>query len=98
METGCEGLSLALFLFAIAGNVTYVLSICTESLATKHLVANASWLAGSGGTVLLDVVVSYPKLFCIQNGTGTHYVRRCFASLYISGCEDNVLIDSGLCI
>lgn len=95
METGCEGLSLALFIFSIAGNVTYVLSICTESFSARHLVANASWLAGSGGTVLLDIVVSLQSCFAYR---GTHYVRRCFASLCISGCEDNVLIDSGLCI
>lgn len=58
MKTECEGLSLALFLFAIAGNVTYVLSICSESVSSKHLVANASWLVGSGGTVVLDLIVS----------------------------------------
>ena len=44
--TKCEGLSLALFMFAIAGNVTYVLSICTDSMDRQHLVANAPWLAG----------------------------------------------------
>ena len=57
-ETGCAGLSLALFLFAIAGNVTYVLSICAESMGVRHLTANAAWLAGSGGTVVLDMIVS----------------------------------------
>ncbi|KAL5524333.1 RTC2 [Sanghuangporus sanghuang] len=56
-KTRCEGLSLALFLFSIAGNVTYVLSICTESMSSRHLVANAAWLAGSGLTVFLDVFV-----------------------------------------
>lgn len=45
-KTKCEGLSLALFLFAIAGNVTYVLSICTDSMDKRHLIANASWIAG----------------------------------------------------
>lgn len=56
-KTKCEGLSLALFMFAIAGNVTYVLSICVESMDRQHLVANASWLAGSGLTVFLDIFV-----------------------------------------
>ncbi|KZV88932.1 PQ-loop-domain-containing protein [Exidia glandulosa HHB12029] len=56
-ETKCEGLSLALFIFAIAGNVTYVASILAASLARDHLIANASWLAGSGGTVFLDFIV-----------------------------------------
>jgi len=56
-KTKCEGLSLALFLFAIVGNVTYVLSICTASLDKRHLIANASWIAGSGLTVFLDIFV-----------------------------------------
>ncbi|KAI5123115.1 hypothetical protein M0805_001471 [Coniferiporia weirii] len=56
-KTKCEGLSLALFLFTIVGNVTYVLSICVASMERQHLVANASWLAGSGLTVFLDVFV-----------------------------------------
>jgi len=56
-KTKCEGLSMALFLFAIAGNVTYVLSICADSMDRQHLIANASWLAGSGLTVFLDVFV-----------------------------------------
>ena len=33
-------------MFAIAGNVTYVLSICVVSMEKKYLIANASWLAG----------------------------------------------------
>ncbi|KLO15987.1 PQ-loop-domain-containing protein, partial [Schizopora paradoxa] len=56
-KTKCEGLSLALFMFAIAGNVTYVLSICTKSMERKHYIANASWLAGHGLTVFLDIFV-----------------------------------------
>ena len=47
IETHCEGLSLALFMFTVAGNVTYVLSICTLSMEREHLIANASWLAGT---------------------------------------------------
>ncbi|TDL23288.1 PQ-loop-domain-containing protein [Rickenella mellea] len=55
--TKCEGLSLALFMFAIAGNAAYVLSICTDSMEAQHLIANASWIAGSGLTILLDIFV-----------------------------------------
>jgi len=57
ISTKCEGLSLALFMFAIVGNVTYVLSICADSVERKHLIANASWIAGSGLTVFLDIFV-----------------------------------------
>ena len=56
-ETKCEGLSLALFMFTITGNLTYVLSICVASMSSQHLLANASWLAGSGLTVFLDIFV-----------------------------------------
>ncbi|KAI0061402.1 PQ-loop-domain-containing protein [Artomyces pyxidatus] len=56
-KTRCEGLSPAMFLFSIMGNVTYALSICVSSMEWDHLVANASWLAGSSLTVFLDVFV-----------------------------------------
>ncbi|GJE98492.1 PQ-loop repeat-containing protein [Phanerochaete sordida] len=56
-HTKCEGLSPAMFLFAIAGNATYVLSILALSLEPKHIMANAGWIAGSGLTVFLDVFV-----------------------------------------
>lgn len=56
-ETRCEGLSLALFLFAIAGNATYALSILATSLEFKHILVNAGWLAGSALTVFLDIFV-----------------------------------------
>ncbi|CAE6448472.1 hypothetical protein ACGC1H_005545 [Rhizoctonia solani] len=58
-ETKCEGLSLALFMFTITGNLTYVLSICVASLSSQHLVVNASWLAGSSLTIFLDILVLY---------------------------------------
>ncbi|KAH7099587.1 PQ-loop-domain-containing protein [Auriculariales sp. MPI-PUGE-AT-0066] len=56
-QTKCEGLSLALFVFAIGGNATYVASILADSMEPRHLLANLSWLVGSGATILLDLVV-----------------------------------------
>ncbi|KAF8627500.1 hypothetical protein AX17_006311 [Amanita inopinata Kibby_2008] len=56
-KTRCEGLSPALFFFAILGNITYALSICAKSMEKDYLIMNASWLAGSALTVFLDVVV-----------------------------------------
>jgi len=56
-KTKCEGLSPALFLFAIAGNVTYSLSICAASTEREYLIRNGSWLAGSALTVFLDIFV-----------------------------------------
>ncbi|KAK4049795.1 putative vacuolar membrane transporter for cationic amino acids [Microbotryomycetes sp. JL201] len=57
METKCQGLSLMMFAFAVLGNVTYVASILLQSVAADHLLINASWLVGSGGTVFLDFIV-----------------------------------------
>jgi uncharacterized protein with PQ loop repeat len=59
LETKCEGLSIALFVFAISGNLTYALSICVASMEWNHLIVNASWLAGSTLTVLTDLFVVY---------------------------------------
>ncbi|KAH8923005.1 PQ-loop-domain-containing protein [Atractiella rhizophila] len=56
-ETKCEGLSLTMFCFSVAGNVTYVLSILLQGVGFKHLWINASWLLGSGGTIFLDAIV-----------------------------------------
>jgi len=45
-STRCEGLSPALFFFAIFGNSTYALSICAKSMDKDYLVTNGGWLAG----------------------------------------------------
>jgi hypothetical protein len=56
-KTRCEGLSPALFFFAILGNITYCLSICAKSMDPDYLLLSAGWLAGSALTVFLDIVV-----------------------------------------
>lgn len=45
-KTRCEGLSPALFFFAIFGNTTYALSICAKSMDIDYLITNSGWLAG----------------------------------------------------
>lgn len=65
-----EGISMLFFLFACLGNLTYVLSIfaydpaCREAkcrpgeagrIYGRYLLVNASWLAGSLGTLFLDL-------------------------------------------
>jgi hypothetical protein len=65
-----EGVSMLFFLFACLGNLTYVLSIfaydpkcagdkCEPGEAAQiygqYILVNASWLAGSAGTLLLDL-------------------------------------------
>lgn len=53
VETKCEGLSPALFLFAISGNSTYALSICFASMKMKYLLANGPWLAGLAAVFII---------------------------------------------
>ncbi|KAG1751161.1 PQ-loop-domain-containing protein [Suillus lakei] len=56
-KTRCEGLAPGLFVFSILGNSTYALSIIAASRDPDYLIRNASWLAGSGLTVFLDILV-----------------------------------------
>jgi len=58
-KTRCEGLSPALFFYAIFGNTTYALSICAKSMDKKYLIKNGGWLAGSALTVFLDIFVLF---------------------------------------
>ncbi|EGG06099.1 uncharacterized protein MELLADRAFT_87486 [Melampsora larici-populina 98AG31] len=58
-QTKCKGLSLLFFLVGITGNTTYVASILLLSLNPSHLWINLSWLVGSAGTILLDLIVLY---------------------------------------
>ncbi|KAG8816915.1 hypothetical protein FRC17_000140, partial [Serendipita sp. 399] len=71
-ETKCKGLSLALFLFAILGNVTYVLSICVISMDKDYLILSAPWLAGSTVTILLDFVVLGQFFYYRSEEEATH--------------------------
>jgi hypothetical protein len=84
-DTGCDGLSPGLFVFAIMGNLTYALSICVSSMDMGHLMVNASWLGGKLSvnhrqwlkrlvgsllTIFFDVFVSGRRLYILQGLTG----------------------------
>jgi hypothetical protein len=53
----CEGVSFLFFLFACLGNLTFVISIMVKDTSKQYLVINASWLAGSVGTLFLDFII-----------------------------------------
>ena len=59
----CDGVSVLFFLFAGIGNATYVLSILAAGQGWsadrywRYIGINASWLAGSMGTIILDMVI-----------------------------------------
>lgn len=56
-KTKCAGLSPGMFIFSLAGNVTYVLSIVVASTSKQHLIANASWLAGERHLSIRDCTI-----------------------------------------
>lgn len=62
----CDGISFLFFLFACLGNLTYVISILALGVTPRYLLVNASWLAGSVGTLLLDGVIFVQ--FWVYNG------------------------------
>ncbi|KAI9247347.1 PQ loop repeat-domain-containing protein [Sporodiniella umbellata] len=54
----CQGLSMALFFCAAMGNLTYVLSICTNPHATRASMLEAvPFLIGSAGTLIFDLTI-----------------------------------------
>ncbi|EDO16025.1 hypothetical protein Kpol_495p23 [Vanderwaltozyma polyspora DSM 70294] len=53
----CEGISFLFFLFACLGNLTFIASVLAISTDYKYLFLNASWLAGSSGTLIMDFVI-----------------------------------------
>lgn len=53
----CEGISFLFFLFACLGNLAYVVSILVKDMSRQYLLINASWLAGSVGTLFLDFII-----------------------------------------
>ena len=74
--TKCEGLSLALFVFAVAGNLTYVASILLKSTKHDYIVESFSWLVGSLGTVLLDFIVLGQFIHYRKARKEIHRLRR----------------------
>ncbi|SYW80831.1 uncharacterized protein UHO2_06293 [Ustilago hordei] len=74
--TKCEGLSLALFVFAVAGNLTYVASILLKSTQHDYLVESFSWLVGSLGTVFLDFIVLGQFIHYRKARKEIHRLRR----------------------
>jgi len=51
------GLSLGMFMFGIAGNALYCLSIFLQSIEIEYIKQNLPWLVGSGGTMFLDIFI-----------------------------------------
>jgi solute carrier family 66 (lysosomal lysine-arginine transporter), member 1 len=81
-----EGVSLLFFLFACIGNLTYDMSIfayspvCERSghcrpgeaagLYGRYILLNASWIAGSLGTLLLDLAIFVQFFLYMKSDTG----------------------------
>eukprot|EP00730_Choanoeca_flexa_P006598 TRINITY_DN12184_c0_g1_i1.p2 TRINITY_DN12184_c0_g1~~TRINITY_DN12184_c0_g1_i1.p2 ORF type:complete len:297 (+),score=46.64 TRINITY_DN12184_c0_g1_i1:5175-6065(+) len=52
-----EGLSVAMFIMAIAGNVTYACGILMISVERDFIIDHIPWLLGSVGTMIFDIVI-----------------------------------------
>ncbi|KAL7313689.1 PQ loop repeat-containing protein 2 [Mucor circinelloides] len=77
-----QGLSLALFSFAVGGNVTYALSIILHPGRTREsFMESLPYLSGSLGTLFLDAVIfgqflSYRKSAAVDNTNAQMAVTR----------------------
>jgi solute carrier family 66 (lysosomal lysine-arginine transporter), member 1 len=79
-----EGVSLLFFLFACIGNLTYVMSIFAyspvceypghcepgEEMYTyrRYIAVNSSWIAGSAGTLMLDLAIFWQFFLYKKDG------------------------------
>jgi len=52
-----DGLALHMFVFALLGNVTYVMSVLLYSTEKHYVMQNLPWIVGSSGTLFFDVIV-----------------------------------------
>lgn len=90
LKTRCEGLSPALFFFAIFGNVTYALSICAKSMDGKYLMINAGWLAGTLANCRLLISTANRSISQFTIGSAL----TVFLDVFVS--TNSVLINRGL--
>ncbi|CEP63433.1 cationic amino acid transporter LALA0_S08e02344g [Lachancea lanzarotensis] len=65
----CDGISFLFFLFACIGNITFIISVLSISVAPRYLLVNASWLIGSTGTLLMDFVIFLQFFYFKNDGT-----------------------------
>jgi hypothetical protein len=68
-----EGLALTMFLFAMAANTFYGMSIVTRAYSLASLRSSAPWLIGSLGTVAMDMTIFMQVRACEPWGSlGEH--------------------------
>lgn len=80
MVTKCAGLSPVLFVFGIAGNVTYVASILVISTEAKYLAVNSSWLVGMSYHIVCHTSMTLLRRQRWNDFPGSH--RSCQLKLY----------------
>lgn len=77
LTTRCEGLSPALFFFAIFGNITYSMSICAISLEAPYILKNAGWLAGKPYHTIITTIY-----LCFITGSALTVFLDVFVSMF----------------
>lgn len=54
-----DGLSLLFFMLTMLGNITFTLQIITFRSDLNYLILNLSWLLGSAGTIIQDLIIIF---------------------------------------
>ena len=72
----CDGISFLFFMFACLGNMTYVISILSVDTSLRYLWINASWLVGSSGTLLMDLII-FIQFFFYHEENSQSIRQRC---------------------
>lgn len=62
-EQSTEGLSSGMFICAVFGNLFFAASIFLKSTERRYIIINLSWIIGSLGTVIFDIMVKVHKLY-----------------------------------
>ncbi|KAF9184079.1 hypothetical protein BGZ51_003581 [Haplosporangium sp. Z 767] len=85
----CEGLSIAMFMFSVFGNVFYVASIFLNSLEWNYLIKNMPWWLGSGGTLVFDFTIFFQFYIYRHNNPLAEALKEAAAT---GELDDNALM------
>ncbi|KAI8991456.1 PQ loop repeat-domain-containing protein [Mycotypha africana] len=56
-DQSTEGLSVGMFVCAVFGNIFYTMSIFLKSTERIYIIRNLSWIIGSAGTIIFDIMI-----------------------------------------
>lgn len=68
-----DGLSLLFFMLTMLGNITFTLQILTFRSDLDYLILNLSWLLGSAGTIIQDLIIMF-QFYKYRNNHGVQSI------------------------